>query len=738
MADFWGCKVPHFPNDKAWRACYRAASTKCLMWDFSYLKLTQIEGSVELLMAKLNLLTREDCGGRFCLGPGEGSAMLFEKIGSKRPLGEVSFMWRPPSDSTAVVKALEMDSQATLWLWCHPGIYQHMINLIREILNLEIPEDEVESPDPKKACLPSIAESNFIPSDEFFKTDKAVRGCSDLKADLSNKREQIIGKDEMEQEGNNDAQPDDKKRKRSVHLAKLTPRLSDPRVLLSTCGQVKVTLLEHRVNRFRLAGPHTLPLLAHALQPACLETSKSSQQELCKRQTGQHPDNTSNPSLSVVQGNHWWTDWNGGAKVQEENVKSWESSWAGKGLGMVQTPAPIIGLIVRDPRLVLPQQRNTFKLKADQPVKEAVEATWLSQESPMWSKSLRERASKEREEDSVINRFRGEALIPGTPLHLGDRESRVPVMVVQRVGSRSIDDKGEEGASKWGAGCDVLVGAGWGATLWQLLVHSGARVGGLREWRHFLLEAGLPGGGGEEDSAWGTAEREKHLFEKKAEHFRLPPDKRVNYAVMGVGSSCWARPWGNLLTQWAVNSEATIGEDNYHVIREKKMLEMLSKGENIEIEDGDMSLVPILLEVEGKGRLGEQTMLCLPFPGDQDDLDLVEHSHEDVKVEERKEKRQEHMVVKKRLKKQWKKLKSKQVLVKAQATIKDQEPDHKRVEEITKNMEAVKEIREKENKTWAKERERLWSPENENLRKSCSRELAGWVVEGDFCYRTGW
>merc|ERR1711879_1000047 len=106
-------------------------------------------------------------------------------------------------------------------------------------------------------------------------------------------------------------------------------------------------------------------------------------------------------------------------------------------------------------------------------------------------------------------------------------------------------------------------------------------------------------------------------------------------------------------------------------------------------------------------------------------------------VVERKVKRQEHMVVKKRLKKQWKKLKHKQVLVKAQAMIKDQEPDQKRVEEITKNMEAVKEIREKENKTWAKESERLWSPENENLRKSCSRELAGWVVEGDFCYRTG-
>ena len=420
--------------------------------------------------------------------------------------------------------------------------------------------------------------------------------------------------------------------------------------------------------------------------------------------------------------------------MQEHNVKSWEACWAGKRLGMVKNPAPILGLLVRDPRLVLPQQRNSFKLKADQPLKEAIEATWQSQQSPIWSKDLRERASKEREEESVINRLRGEALVPGTPLLLSNRESRVPVMVVQRGGSQSIDGKG---ASDWGAGCDVLVGAGWGATLWQLLVHSGARVGGLREWRHFLLEVGLPGGGGEEDSALGSAEREKCLLEKKAEHFRLPPDKRVNFAVLGLGRSCWARPWGALLTQWAIDSDTKVGEEDYHAIREKEVLRKLAEGEAIDIDDGDRSLVPVLLEVEGKGRLSQQTMLCLPFPTDQEDWDLVEPQHEDAKEEERKEKRKEHKVTKKRLKRQWKKLKSKQVLVKAQAVVKDEDPDQEKVKMINKNMEAVKGIREKENETWAKESERLWSPDAENLRTGSVRELAGWVVEGDFCYRSG-
>jgi len=711
MGDFWGCKVPHFPNDKAWRACYRAASTKCLMWDFSYLRLTQIEGSVALLLTKLNQLTRENCGARFSFGPGESSAMLFEAVDSKRPLGEVSFMWRPPSDPSLVGQA-PADIQGSLWLWCHPGFYQQLIKLLHDTLNLQFPEDEDDSPKKKKACKLGVSEDNFS-NEELCQDDDSDKRC-DEESGIANGGKLQIDKADMVQEDDGSGKTESKKRKRSVHLAKLTPRLADPTVLLSTCGQVKVTLLEHRVNRFRLVGPHTLPLLAHALQPACLETSSQQQTDQLKS------------NLAAVQ-DHWWTDWIGGRKVQEHNVKSWESCWAGKRLGLVKKPAPILGLLVRDPRLVLPQQRNSFELKADQPVKEAVEATWQSQQSPIWCKDLRERASKAREEDSVINRLRGEALVPGTPLFLGDRESRVPVVVVQRG----------TGASDWGAGCDVLVGAGWGATLWQLLVHSGARVGGLREWRHFLLEAGVPGGGGEEDSAWGTFEREKYLLEKKVEHFKLPPDKRVNYAVLGAGGSCWKRPWGALLTQWASDPDAKVEKNDFHVIRDMEVLRKLANGEAADVDDGDRSLVPVLLEVEGKGRLSQQTLLCLPFPGDEEDLDLVEPLHEDAKEGERKEKRNEHKLTKKRLKRQWKKLKSKQVLVKAQAVIKDEEPNQEKVEMITKNMEAVKEIREKENETWAKESERLWSPDDEKLRTGFARELAGWVVEGDFCYRTG-
>merc|ERR1711973_1017646 len=94
------------------------------------------------------------------------------------------------------------------------------------------------------------------------------------------------------------------------------------------------------------------------------------------------------------------------------------------------------------------------------------------------------------------------------------------------------------------------------------------------------------------------------------------------------------------------------------------------------------------------GTLGQQTMLCLPIFTDHKDMNLIENLHQDTKEGERKEKRLEHQVTKKRLKRQWKKLKSKQVLVQAQAVTKDQDPDMERLKVISDNLTAVKEMRE--------------------------------------------
>ena len=159
-----------------------------------------------------------------------------------------------------------------------------------------------------------------------------------------------------------------------------------------------MTLLEHRINRFRLVGPHTLPLLKYALQPASLELDQP-----------QLKEKVVDPTLSRTSG-HWWANLKGGDEIQGYNITTWETCWAGRRLGPIEGTGPILGLLVRDPRLVLPQKRNSFDLKAEKPPEEPVKANWQSQQSPMWSRNLREKASKEKEENDVINKLRGDMI----------------------------------------------------------------------------------------------------------------------------------------------------------------------------------------------------------------------------------------------------------------------------------------------------------------------------------------
>ena len=94
-------------------------------------------------------------------------------------------------------------------------------------------------------------------------------------------------------------------------------------------------------------------------------------------------------------------------------------------------------------------------------------------------------------------------------------------------------------------------------------------------------------------------------------------------------------------------------------------------------------------------------------------------------------------VQKKRLKRQWKKLKDKQVLMKAQATALDKPLDTERLKQVTENLQTVKKIRETENAGYAAKAEELWLGEFNTVRNSCKRELFGYVAAGSMSYTVG-
>ena len=367
MTRVWGHAIPDTPTDKCWRACYRAASTKCLMWDMSYLKVVEVVGDRKVVMENMNRMTDCRTGSVFSDGPGERSAVVYRP--GQYPagvVGEVSYMWRPEEGG---------GEEGLLWVWVHPEVHGEFVDIMTDVLELEAEEYCCE-PDLKKVKLdePSPPEKNVV-------------------------------------------------------LSKLEPKLSPPTVLL--CPGMRVTMLGNNLNRFRLVGPLSSALLRHCMVPAAITTAST--------------------ATTATVPPYWWAGYYSSQErkcMAEESSRVWGewSSVPPKGSGRM------VGLVVRDPRLILPDKRNSAKLDVDSQTKSveitdlqdvgvdpshtSEETQWRLQQSPLWCSSIRSSVSLSRQQDSEINTARSAALVQGTPLDMGDMEGRVPVMLVEQIAGK--------------------------------------------------------------------------------------------------------------------------------------------------------------------------------------------------------------------------------------------------------------------------------------------------------------
>lgn len=216
----WGYKVPDFPNDKCFRACYRAAAVKCLMRDISYQPCIQIEGPVNEILSKLSAVATGfgGCGEDDDVLGGRVERKTFVYRSKKRPLGavgEVSYLWRPPR--------AEGNDGGCLWVFCHPAFYD------------ELKEEIVST----VFCCEGDQRQNVTESEEA---------------------------------------PPTKRRKKDVGAAKLATRNvpfdRTPKYRSST-GTVTVTLLKDTINRFRLVGPESGAVLAAALRRTVLDAKSN-------------------------------------------------------------------------------------------------------------------------------------------------------------------------------------------------------------------------------------------------------------------------------------------------------------------------------------------------------------------------------------------------------------------------------------------------------------------------------
>eukprot|EP00088_Acartia_fossae_P048508 TRINITY_DN5295_c0_g1_i12.p1 TRINITY_DN5295_c0_g1~~TRINITY_DN5295_c0_g1_i12.p1 ORF type:complete len:959 (+),score=235.08 TRINITY_DN5295_c0_g1_i12:40-2916(+) len=787
----WGYKIPGFPNDKCWRANYRAAKSSCLMFDISYFNTIEIKGPKSVILEELSKITRPETGKVFSTTSSnlEQSAVLYlprtadcvNKDSSENPqnadkestekeadndpmedsdtaesrliesdvnkesadshmpidsksaeneaseaskenlpnkdtepsenlptaddksandnqlIGEVSYMWLSDIENTE-------EENATLWLNCHPAFIKDIWQALSHVFEFESAFDEK---------IDDASEMEHEDDEVHEPPAKKQKLCHD---DKENNKEQ-----------SKDTSTKDKKKKgkvkKNIEKEKLAPRnVPIERAPKYACKNgVSITDLQGVINRFRLVGPKKVEIL----KTSCVPTSLKMKADKAKKK------------------GPWW------AKLAQTEDYEAENSEQNERFEQENLDSNF-SLIVRDPRLLLPVKKYMKPAEDNKGDTAKSEKVPLTSENELWRKSpffdhsVRDIVTQSKLPDIAINDRRSKAPIPGISIPVDDRESRVPVVILPDSARDSID---------------LLVPAGWSMPFWMCLVYNGCRVGGEKQFNHLHLEQGRPpllyrypeSPAGQQEAATLKQDLQK-------EYFAHPPNHRVNFPRLGIVSP-FQPPWKTLIKDWAVEDENENTKimpkscpEDFTILRDASVLEGLKQSDDSVYQtlDNQDTLVAVRLKIALRGRLGANTLICLPT---KEDIEEVVHSgiwegpveiqQQDQTEKERKDVTEMHKNMKKRLKRRWKKLKDKKVLMQCQATALGKELDTEKMNHVTDGLNTLKQMRNAENANFGAKSEELWiggecAVKTAGVRHSCKqREVMGFVTQGDMSYKAG-
>ncbi|XP_049629822.1 ribonucleases P/MRP protein subunit POP1 [Suncus etruscus] len=508
MVKRWGYCLGERPTAKSHRASYRAMSSRCVLQDLSYYCCVEVRGAEEAVLQSLSPLCNTDTGRTFaavhCLsGRCQGSLTLYRAHRyPQETLGPVTFLWRPascPGDSSETRQ---------LWIWFHPALKQDVLEEVRVACQCSEP---VQPP----ACSPD-APPTQAPDGRHMEPPTERPG---------RKRKR---RDEGE---------DSRAAKKICGDGTRAPH--EPRSWVSPVTGITVSDLTLELNRFRLIGPLSHRVLTEALKPAPVHSG----------------------SEEAEQTPHGW--WAAACGKPAELALHRTQGAVFQLLGSIASPAElppgmVLGLTVGDPRLNLPQKRSKVvpgpeDCQDQEKLRElrlgAVPATCAS--SFLWDQDICRSVTENKLSDQDLNQRRSELLVPGSPLFLGPRESKIPILVVQQPGKVAGDD-----CRGWGSGWDILLPKGWGMAFWIPLIYRGARVGGLKEslvHSQYMRSPSVPGDCPDCPAGVRFAqEQAKELLEK---YQRRPPAKRPNFVKLGTLAP-FRCPWEQLTQEWAARGVA--------------------------------------------------------------------------------------------------------------------------------------------------------------------------------------
>ncbi|KZT73935.1 POP1-domain-containing protein [Daedalea quercina L-15889] len=206
----------------------------------------------------------------------------------------------------------------------------------------------------------------------------------------------------------------------------------------------------------------------------------------------------------------------------------------------------VMGFTVHDPRLSFPPKNAKLDCTVTSSPVALLPSAKLAR-SDIWDEGRRNGLRKPRYKKKDIDQRKSQNLVPGTPLQPTQKDSRIPVMLIQRsIESASpISPSSPHHTSSSTAlhGWTLIIPQGWAMAFLPSLIHTGTRVGGQRERQTQAYEGGcayFP-----RDYPFTDAYEEyadEREIEEQEQWERKPPAKRVNYAKIGTRSP-WKPDW---------------------------------------------------------------------------------------------------------------------------------------------------------------------------------------------------
>ncbi|CAM9426309.1 unnamed protein product [Lampetra fluviatilis] len=536
VAERWGYRLGLQPTTKTYRSAYRAMAQRCLLQDVSYYCCLELKGKEEVILGVLSTLCSPETGTSFdgadyLGGQRQGSLVMYRANGfPTQPLGPVSFLWRP----LQMLDERETNTEhRQLWIWVHPAMKNEVLSELKENFK----------------CLEPLGETSAARKSEMKAAlPEAARGARRGKASGTRKRRA----EDCEQPG---APPE----KRIYGDGTRGPH--EPRSWMSVSTGTALTDLTMEMVRFQLIGPRSGFILTHALRPADIHHSEGQGKTSWWLKVCSEPSHV----------------------LQHENQGQIFQLLAGLGSASDVPPGCVLGLTVGDPRLDLPNKRTIPADPPSIPPASACnnEANALARslqeghaQSWIWDRSVRDEVTETKISEQELNRMRHKALVPGTRLNLGARESSIPALLLQHPGRQA-----GAGLAGWGAAWDLVLPKAWGMAFWIPLVYRGVVVGGLREAERHSQYQGAPYFPCDfPDCPAGS----RHDAESKeaaiAKFKRYPPAKRPNYVKLAMPTP-FHFPWELLVHEWELMGTEWSVEDE-----EKPEMESIMEMESPSID----------------------------------------------------------------------------------------------------------------------------------------------------------